>query len=90
MSRLYLCTILGQSFPLLFVEEEEKLSERPTGGTQLGAPYISYVSVPVVEEVMEYGCCGDVGFVGEDLLGLWDTADGSSFLQLLGTNVVVF
>ena len=56
----------------------------------MGAPHISDVSVRFVEEATEDGCCGDRVFVGEVFLGLWDTADGSYFLQLLGMNVVVF
>ena len=56
----------------------------------MGAPHISDVSVQFVEEATEYVCCGDGGFFGEGLIGLWDTADGSSFLQLLGMNFVVF
>ena len=38
---------------------------------------------------MDDGCCGDGRTDGEGLLGVWDTDDGSSFVQVLETNVVV-
>ena len=38
---------------------------------------------------MEAGCCGYVGTDWEGIIGVWDTADGSHFVQLLGMNVVV-
>ena len=38
---------------------------------------------------MEAGCCGYGGTDGRGLLGIWDTADVSFFVQVLGTNVVV-
>ena len=37
----------------------------------------------------EAGCCGYRGTDGEGILGVWYTADGCSFVQVLGTNVVV-
>ena len=37
----------------------------------------------------EAGCCGYRGTDGEGILGVWDTSDGSSFVQVLGTNYVV-
>ena len=61
----------------------------PTGGTQLVTLEISDVLVRVGEEATEAGCCRDVGTYGEGLLGVWDTDYGSSFAQLLDTNVVV-
>ena len=42
----------------------------------------------VGEEVIEVGCLGYGGTDGEGLLGLWDTADGSSFVQVFGTKVL--
>ena len=47
------------------------------------------MSERVGERVTKAGCCGDKGTDGKGLLGVWDTADGSYFVQLLGTNVVV-
>ena len=38
---------------------------------------------------MEAGCCRYRVTDGEGLLGVWYTADNSSFFQVLGTNVVV-
>ena len=43
----------------------------------------------VGEEAKEAGFCGDRGTGGEGLLGVWYTADGSSFVQVLGENAVV-
>ena len=47
------------------------------------------MSAQVVEEAIDDGCCGERGTYGEGLLSIWDTADGSSLVQVLGTNVVV-
>ena len=38
---------------------------------------------------MEAGCCRYIVTDGEGLLGVWYTADNSSFFQVLGTNVVI-
>ena len=38
---------------------------------------------------MEAGCSGDGGTDGEGLLGVWETYDGSCFVQVLGTNIFV-
>ena len=37
----------------------------------------------------EDDCCRDGGMYGEGLLGVWDTSDGSYFVQAIGTNVFV-
>ena len=55
----------------------------------MGAPDISYVSEWVREEEIEAGCCRYGGTDGKVLLRVWDTSDGSSFVQVLGTNDVV-
>ena len=41
------------------------------------------------EETMEVGCLGDGGTDGEGILVVWDTSDGSLFVLVPGTNVVV-
>ena len=61
----------------------------PTGGTQSGAPNISNVLMQVREEATEARCYGDGTTDREGLLVIWDTAGGSSFVQVLGKNVVV-
>ena len=61
----------------------------PTRGTQSGAPGISNMLAQVWEEAKEDGCWVYVGTDGEVLLSVWDTSDSSSFIQLLGTKVVV-
>ena len=56
----------------------------------MGAPATSDVSARVGEEATEAGFCGDKVTDGEGLLGVWDTADGNFFVQVLGMNVVIF
>ena len=41
------------------------------------------------EEATEDDCGGYVGTDGEGLLGVWDTADGSVFVQVTEANVFV-
>ena len=43
----------------------------------------------VLEEAMEADCLVDGGTDGEDLPGVRNTSDGSSFVQVLKTNVVI-
>ena len=43
----------------------------------------------VKEEATVTVCCGDGGTDGEGIIVVWDTADVSYLVQLLGTNVVV-
>ena len=61
----------------------------PTGDTQLGAPNYINVSARDGEEVTEVVCWGDRGMGGEVILVVQDTVDGGSFVQGLGTNIVV-
>ena len=55
----------------------------------MGAPDFSNVPAQEGKKVTEAGCLGDGGKDGEGLLGVRDTADGGSFVQVLGANVFV-
>ena len=57
--------------------------------TRDSGTYPISVNLLVIEEAMESGCCREGLMDGEGLLGLCNTTDGSSFVQVLGTNVVV-
>ena len=59
----------------------------PIGGTQLGATNFNNVFSQVREEETKAGCYGDRITNGEGLLVIWDTTDGSSLVQVLGTKV---
>ena len=61
----------------------------PTGFTQSGTPDIRNLSAQVREEATEADCRGDGIMNGEGLLGVWDTADSSYFVQVLRTKFVV-
>ena len=41
------------------------------------------------EEATEVGCCGDGGTDEDCFIGVWDTADGSAIIQVLGMHYVV-
>ena len=43
----------------------------------------------VVEEETEAHCCGDGGTDGEGIINVWETTNGSNFIQVLGKNVVI-
>ena len=47
------------------------------------------MSERVWEEETKAGCYRDEGIGGEDVFGIWYRADGSSFVQVLETNIVV-
>ena len=60
-----------------------------TGGTQSGAPNISYVLARVIEEATEVSCCEYRGTYEQDFISVWDAADGTELIEVLGTHFFV-